>query len=316
MPHDLARSPSATVPGRAARGAMLRALIACASLVSIAAAVSIATIATVAAVQSSRPVGQFIAENAPRPPVFPLGIGDCQAYAEALSRFDRDVGARHQACLDANRDCPDDSATGCSCQACAQFHGSAPRSGVDACYQAVRSSEERLERVNQVLTSVGVSSGELLVRGTIGQQIRNAIGDSQLAKDLGRVSAIAHSVDSIRQRLLALRESVSRGDVAAPPRQVSDILQELGRRGLSRSPVALLMTDIALEQVGRMQSDALAALDQQLAAINRDLAASSGSPPASSARECAVLADERANRELMQRDAASWVALVARCNPK
>jgi hypothetical protein len=179
----------------------------------------------------------------------------------------------------------------------------------------VREADERIRRVNQVLSSVGDSYTELLARTTVAQKIREVAGNSQLAKDLGRVSAIAHSVSRIQQSLAALQTS-SRSDPAAASAHAVDILQELGRRGLSRSPIALLMTDIALGYVGRLQGDALRELDSQLSSITRRLEESSRPLASNRSADCSLLQNEASNRALMERDSSRWLDLVRQCNPK
>jgi len=280
--------------------------------------------ASIAAAQSTGRVGKFVTEAAPRPPLFPTAPADCQAYSEALSAFQRDVSARHQSCLDSSdRECPDDRFTGCECHTCAPFHGSVSQQGVSACYNAVREADARIDRVNQVLTSVGASSSDLLARHLVENQIRQAMGDSRLKllDALGLVSAVARSNDGIVRELMALRESVTGSDSAASLSHVTNILQRLGRRGLAEQPVALLMTDIALEHVSRVQGDALRALEQQLSAIRLDLESQYGnrtgtSVPAVPTVDCSVLADEGANRALKERDPEAWLGLVGRCAPQ
>ena len=169
--------------------------------------------------------------------------------------------ARHQSCLDSSdRECPDDRFTGCECHTCAPFHGSVSQEGISACYQAVRDADARIDRVNQVLSSVGTSSRELLSRHLVENQIRRAMGESRLKllDALGLVSAVARSNDGIVRELIALRESVTQGDPAAPLSHITNILQRLCRRGLAENhPIALLMTDSALKET---DSDAWLAL--------------------------------------------------------
>jgi hypothetical protein len=280
--------------------------------------------ASTGSAQSTGRVGKFVTDAAPRPPLFPAGSADCQSYSDTLSAFQRDVSARHQSCLDtSDRECPDDRSTGCECHICAPFHGSVSQEGVSACYKAVRDADARIDRVNQVLSSAGTSSRELLARHLVEHQIRLAMGDSslKLLDALGLVSAVARSNDAIVRELIALQGSVSRSDPGAPLFHVTNILQRLSRHGLAQNPVALLMTDIALEHVSRMQGDALLALEQQLSAIRRDLESQYGdsrgtSAPAVPTVDCRVLADEGANRALKETDPEAWLALVGRCAPQ
>jgi hypothetical protein len=176
--------------------------------------------------------------------------------------------------------------------------------------------------VNQAVSSLGSTAGNQLIRATLGQQIREATRNSRLARDLGRVSIIARSAASIQASLAALQSS--RSDPNASVRHIIDIHQELASRGLSQSPLALFMTDLALQYIGTVEGDALAQLDRQLQSMTRQLEIESSNTitpkPAPQAvprgADCSILQDEQQNRRLMEGNPSRWLELVQQCAPR
>jgi hypothetical protein len=210
-------------------------------------------------------VGDYVRRNTPSPPPFPTSNDECKAYSDELSRFQREVSQKHETCLNTHpARCGRDPITGCSCVTCSEFHGAVSTADVNECYRAVRTADERIQRVNELLSSIDASYKKLLTRLKAKEAIDAITDGSPLAKDLGKISGFLHSSVAIGRSLEALRKDVKNGDNTSAITDSGNVSKELAVQGISRNPVALLMTDVAVNYVGRLTGDAMMTLDTML----------------------------------------------------